>query len=796
MSLSFCRRVGIFSMIRQPFRLLRYVSIPSVAIFILVTVLLRQFYHQTIMREMIRLGEDQNVTLAQTFTNQQRAALADFLAAPADVSLPVLPIPPERPDWQRALTTEIHNSTVVTVNIYNLNGVAVFSTDLAQIGVNQHAHPGFQAARAGQTQSELTSQDRVTALTPMPPKRRLVRTFLPLTPNKPDAVAGVLEVSSDITALFQYIQTTERKIAAGIVTILALSYGALFVIIRRAQQIIYQQNAEVRKLSQAVEQSANTIIITDIHGRIEYVNPKFTETTGYTAAEVVGQTPHILQSGLQRPRVYHELWQTILRRKAWQGEFQNKRKDGALYWEHASIAPMLNGHGEMTHFIAVKEDITERKAAEDALQQSQEQLQAALAREQQRRQLSETLRDVACIVSSSLDQEQVVDLIIGQLEHVITYHRVTVSILTGNTLTLIAGRDHMGGFIDAYSFEADKYPINRQVLTSKQPVFIPDVSRDARWQETNTLQGIRSFICAPLLVQEQLIGTLAVGRADETPYTAEDTQTVFAFATQVAIAMRNAQLHAEVRARIEQEFHTAQQIQQSLLPFEFPNIPGLEIAAFCQPAREVGGDFYNFFLLNEHQLGVAVGDVSGKGMQAALMMALSFGLLTTEVRHTLPPAAFMAALNTALLKHTQHNRMNTALGYVTLTAAPQNSPSSWHLRAANAGLIAPLVRQRDGTVAWLNVSGLPLGMVAGLVYEEIELPLNAGDLVLLSSDGIVEAHNPAGELFGFERLTASLCAADQTSAQSVLESVWRDVQAFTQQAEVYDDLTMVVLLLK
>ncbi|MCP4377041.1 MAG: GAF domain-containing protein, partial [bacterium] len=174
------------------------------------------------------------------------------------------------------------------------------------------------------------------------------------------------------------------------------------------------------------------------------------------------------------------------------------------------------------------------------------------------------------------------------LEYVVTYHRATVSLLEDHTLTLIAGRDTMGGEIDSYSFEADKYPINVQVLHEKNPVLIPDVVQETRWHETPTMHGINSFISAPLLVQDEPIGLLAVGRVDEQPYSDEDAQTVFAFGTQVAIAMRNAQLHEELRARMVQELSMAQQIQKSLLPFDVPNIPGLDIAGFSQPAHEVG----------------------------------------------------------------------------------------------------------------------------------------------------------------------------------------------------------------
>lgn len=134
---------------------------------------------------------------------------------------------------------------------------------------------------------------------------------------------------------------------------------------------------ELRKLSQAVAQSANMIVITDIQGRIEYANPRFTETTGYTLDEALGQTTQILKSGHTPPEVYQQLWATITAGKEWRGEFYNKKKSGELYWESASISPIKNADGVITHFLAVKEDITERKRAEETRAKLEDQLRHA-----------------------------------------------------------------------------------------------------------------------------------------------------------------------------------------------------------------------------------------------------------------------------------------------------------------------------------------------------------------------------------------------------------------------------------
>ncbi|HEY86007.1 MAG TPA: PAS domain S-box protein, partial [Chloroflexi bacterium] len=139
-----------------------------------------------------------------------------------------------------------------------------------------------------------------------------------------------------------------------------------------------QAEEKSHRLSQAVEQSANTVVITDLKGNIEYVNPRFEETTGYTAEEALGQNPRVINSGEQSAAFYRDMWETIASGKEWSGEFHNKRKDGTLYWELATISPVYDTSGQMTHFVAVKEDVTERKQAEREMQASEERFRSVV----------------------------------------------------------------------------------------------------------------------------------------------------------------------------------------------------------------------------------------------------------------------------------------------------------------------------------------------------------------------------------------------------------------------------------
>lgn len=246
---------------------------------------------------------------------------------------------------------------------------------------------------------------------------------------------------------------------------------------------------------------------------------------------------------------------------------------------------------------------------------------------------------------------------------------------------------------------------------------------------------------------------------------------------------------AAIQAALQKEMTLARNIQTSLLPPAAPNIPGLDIAALSLPAREVGGDLYTFYQLPDGGYGLAIGDVTGKGIPAALYMAVSTTMLEAKGPFIPNVAQLLSEMNTALLPHMQPNRMNIALCCVRL----EQSNGSYTAHIANAGMVAPILR-RGQQCEYLDVGGMPVGMTrAGLPYRVLTLPLQAGDILVLSSDGIIEAMNVANELYGFERLLARVCTAPQASAQEIQDWVLADVRVFAGEAEQHDDMTLIVL---
>jgi serine phosphatase RsbU (regulator of sigma subunit) len=271
------------------------------------------------------------------------------------------------------------------------------------------------------------------------------------------------------------------------------------------------------------------------------------------------------------------------------------------------------------------------------------------------------------------------------------------------------------------------------------------------------------------------------------------------------LKVTNQQLQ-ELTTRLQEELTLAHKIQQSLLPAGRPTWPGLDLVCYSAPAREVGGDFYAYHAFSSFQasllegasggerFAIAVGDVSGKGMPAALLMAASLTALQSIIAHAFSPSDLLTELDLALKPYTKTTLQNCALCYAEITLSTPKQPQGW-LRVANAGCVTPLIGRATGAVEWVEVGGLPLGVGLGTRsgYAEATFKLNRGDLVIFTSDGVIEAFNSGGQLFSFERLEQAVAAGPKTSASAMLAHLRTVVTDFTGNIEPHDDLTIVVV---
>jgi serine phosphatase RsbU (regulator of sigma subunit) len=254
---------------------------------------------------------------------------------------------------------------------------------------------------------------------------------------------------------------------------------------------------------------------------------------------------------------------------------------------------------------------------------------------------------------------------------------------------------------------------------------------------------------------------------------------------QLKIAMAKQQQEAQERQRIEQELHVARLIQHTLLPKSLPELEGHQIAAYYQPAREVGGDFYDFLNLEDGRLGLIVGDVSGKGVPAAIVMAITRTMLQAAYRMGSPaPGEILEQVNNILYKDIPSNM------FVTCLAALLDSRTG-RLQYANAGHDLPYLRHAEG-VSELRASGMPLGLMPDMSYEQKEITLKPGESVLLYSDGLVEAHDPQREMFGFPRMQGFVGA--HPGGATLIDSLLAELQRFTgEEWEQEDDITLLTL---
>jgi serine phosphatase RsbU (regulator of sigma subunit) len=333
--------------------------------------------------------------------------------------------------------------------------------------------------------------------------------------------------------------------------------------------------------------------------------------------------------------------------------------------------------------------------------------------------------------------------------------------------------------------------IIQQVLTRKQAVLSHDASEDHRFKTGRSVAnyGIRAMMAAPLVWRQESLGIIYLDSPGIAAFGQADLELLSGIAQQGAAALGNARLHAELmkRQRLERDLHLAERIQQSFLPRRIPKMPGYTFCARYDSAYEVGGDFYDFVKLPDDRLGVVVGDVSGKGVSAALYMAR----LTRDLRYYAlaesSPARVLERLNRTVVEGGQDDI------FVTLVYAVLDGPGR-KLTYSNAGHMPPLLRRFDPgqVLTFEDGVGLPLGVMPDSEYVNGEVGLEPGDSVLMYTDGLVEAMDPRRNMYGVERLMKVVGEAS-SQADALLDRAVRDSMNHVQDAPQFDDTTVVCI---
>src|SRR4051795_6820593 len=327
----------------------------------------------------------------------------------------------------------------------------------------------------------------------------------------------------------------------------------------------------------------------------------------------------------------------------------------------------------------------------------------------------------------------------------------------------------------------------------KVPINVPDVSIDERY--VKVVDEARSELAIPLMLQDRCIGVFDLESPELDAFSKSHLDILTLLASQAAVAIENARLYERIRSnevRLEKEIRFAQRVQAALLPVELPKrMKGVDVAARLEPARGLGGDFYDFLAPEPNSLVVAVGDVSGKGVPAALYSAFAGELIRSRTfrRRYAPerfgPAGVLASTNT-ILHQRQLEEYYCTLCYAVFDLKRRT------VTMANSGLPYP-VRASGDSVAQIELPGVPLGSFAGSVYDELSFDLSAGDVFVFCSDGVSEANDALGREFGSERLLKVVAETRTQTAREIVDAIFAAVQEFRADTPPNDDMTAVAL---
>jgi len=325
--------------------------------------------------------------------------------------------------------------------------------------------------------------------------------------------------------------------------------------------------------------------------------------------------------------------------------------------------------------------------------------------------------------------------------------------------------------------------------TTREPVLVPDVTADPRYLMANP--ETRSELAIPMIHKGKVVGVLDLESPQLNYFTEDHVQTLSILAANLAVSLENARLYEQVakgEARLERDLQAAKRIQGALLRPAPAEDYGLDVAARYVSAREVCGDLYDFLRYGPQQLGVALGDVSGKGTAAALYGAVAIGIMRSLAPQKLQPAEMLRQMNQLVGERRIEGRFMTAC-FATWQKGRQK------LRVANAGQSQPLL-YKGGRCDRIELTGFPLGIFEEVNYDEWSVTLEPGDILVFHSDGIAETANSEGQFFGTTRLRKLIEQHHELAAAEIADLVLREVDWFTQSAPLSDDRTLVVLKVK
>jgi phosphoserine phosphatase RsbU/P len=404
----------------------------------------------------------------------------------------------------------------------------------------------------------------------------------------------------------------------------------------------------------------------------------------------------------------------------------------------------------------------------------------------------ETLAEISREVAAVLDLDQLFARIAQLTKRVIDYRTFGILLLNDENELEIKLAVQFGEKRDLPRVKLGEGLVGYAAL-HREPVLVSNVAEDPRYIQV--VPDVRSELAIPMLIKDRCIGVFDLESPELDAFSKRDVEILTLLASQAAVAIENARLYEELRvneARLEKEVRFAQRVQIALLPTAPPKrLKGVEVAAAFDPAREVGGDFHDYLTPESNTLVVAVGDVSGKGVPAALYSAFAAELVRgrTFRRRYLPerssPAGVLASINT-ILHQRQLEEYYCTLCYTIFDLKRRT------MTLANSGLPYPVKVSAEGC-AQIELPGVPLGSFAGSTYDEVQFPLQAGEIYVFCTDGVFEAMNERGQEFTATRLLDVIGRSRELSAAKIVDAIFQAVAEWRGEAPPNDDMTAVVV---
>jgi len=570
-----------------------------------------------------------------------------------------------------------------------------------------------------------------------------------------------------------------------------------------------------RLLDRAVAASPNGIVITDPKvpdNPIVYINPAFEKLSGYTSEEVRGRNCRFLQGDHRDQPALDELREALREERECRVVLRNYRKDGTPFWNELYVSPVHDEEGRLTNFVGVHNAITQRHGIEESLHERkkiEEERDLLLVREQlARAEAVEVRRRLALLaaagpaLSASLDYRETLEGIT---------HLIVPELADWCLLDIVEDNGSVDQLAAAHADKEKEDLLRRlrahrefgegdpgstaEVLRTGQSVLLPDLPDPSfyeralgRGEHLDIVLSLepRSLMCVPLSARGRTIGaiTLVSSKLDRR-YDEDDLLLAEDLAYRCALAEDNARLYRD-RSEI------ARILQRSLLPPHMPEIPGVEIGAeylSVEEASEVGGDFYDLINTVEDGWICAIGDMRGKGVEAASVTALARYTIRAVTMKDDRPSEILAALNEAMLRQLPEDRFCTAACF---RLEPQDGSTGVGVDVSRAGHPPPLLVRSDGTVEEVGCSGKVLGVFPDAKLQDTSLRLMPGEVLVLYTDGVTEARSPDGDFFGEGRLRHLLRSSVGCDAVTLAKRIKDDVLDF-QEGYPRDDLAVLVL---